>query len=356
MKCDARTIEALALGGAVLGGGGGGSLLKGFEVGQTALALGEPVICTLGELDTEATVISVSAVGAPAAEEQHVRAADYIAAVEMLAKVLPDPVQGLITNEMGGMASVNGLVQSAVLGIPVVDAPWNGRAHPVSTMGAMGLDRVPGYTTWQAACGGDPLRGRHMQVLVHGNVQRCGKLVRETSIQAGGLVAVARNPVAARYLRDNAAVGAMEQAISLGLTMLDARNTGTAAEEAARFLGGELVVRGRVTKVDLETKEGFDVGSVWVDGTHELVFWNEYMLLETGGRRTHTFPDLIATLDRTQGLPVSSAEIREGMEVVVLAAGREKLLLGSGMREPELLRQAEQATGRSLLHYMFEEE
>ncbi len=356
LRCDERTVEALALGGAVLGGGGGGSLARGLETGKLALALGETTIVPLDVFPGEAVVITVSAVGAPAATEQYVKVADFVSAVEMLSDAIEDPIEGLITNEMGGMASVNGLVQSALLGIPVVDAPCNGRAQPTSAMGSIGLDQLPDYISWHAACGGNPETGRHLSLVISGTVARCGKLVREASVLAGGIVAVARNPISADYLCDHAAVGAMEQAISLGLAMLEANAKGANVEqEVARALGGKIVATGRVTKVDIETKGGFDVGSVWIEGGHELVFWNEYMLLETHGTRTHTFPDLITTLDPARGLPVSTAEIREGMEVAVLAADRKRLILGGGMRQPELFKVAEEAIGRPLVRYVFGE-
>lgn len=356
VRCDERMVEALALGGAVLGGGGGGSLAKGLETGKLALALGEPTVVPLEAFASDAVVITVSAVGAPAATEQYVKVADFVSAVEMLADAIDNPVEGLITNEMGGMASVNGLVQSALLGVPVVDAPCNGRAQPTSTMGSMGLDRLTDYVSWQAACGGNPNTGHQLSLVISGTVSRCAKLVREASVLAGGVVAVARNPIGAAYLRDHAAVGAMDQAISVGLAMLKAKDKGGKPEdEAARVLSGEIVATGRVTKVDIQTKGGFDVGFVRVEGEHELVFWNEYMLLETRGTRTFTFPDLIATFDCRQGLPVSSAEIREGMEVAVLAADRNRLILGEGMRQPELFEAAEEAIGRPLIRYVFGE-
>lgn len=356
MKCDARTVEALALGGAVLGGGGGGALKSGLELGKLALELGEPTVRPLEVLDPEATVITVSAVGAPAAKDKWVKVVDYVDSVRMLESVLSSPVEGMITNEMGGMASLNGLVQSALLGIPVVDAPCNGRAQPTSAMGSMGLDQVAGYLAWQAACGGNPAASRRIRLVIQGTVDHCSRLIRQASVEAGGLVIVARNPVHANYLNDHAAVGAMRQTAALGEALLEAQAAGAPADQAAAdFLGGELVARGQVTQIEIETTGGFDVGTVWVDDKHELVFWNEYMLLEVGGERLYTFPDLMTTFDLRRNEPVSTADIRQGMEISVLAVGRERLILGSGMRQAGLFKQAEEAIGRPLVPYVFEE-
>jgi len=246
------------------------------------------------------------------------------------------------------MASVNGLIQSAVLGIPVVDAPCNGRAHPMAVMGAMGLNKIPDYASLQAACGGDPTCGRRVEILVRGDLTRCSALVREASIQAGGVVAVARNPVSAEYLKEHAAVGAMNTAILLGKAILDARQDGQSSEEViAQQLGGEVLAQGKITKVELTTRGGFDVGTVRVESKYELVFWNEFMLLEVSGERLYTFPDLITVFSQDLNRPVSSAELKKGMKVVIIAVRKEKLLLGDGMRDRELFLNIERAIGAS---------
>jgi len=354
LTCDKELVEALVLGGAVLGGGGGGSIDEGLKLGHLALEMGEPEIIPLNALNPEETVITVAAVGAPAAENRYLEPMDYVNAVKIIMEALGISKCGLITNEMGGMASVNGLLQGAVLGLPVVDAPCNGRAHPTSLMGAMGLHKLPAYVATQSACGGNLMRGTRVEVLVRGNIHRCSALVREASVQAGGIVAVARNPVRARYLSEHAAVGAMHHAISLGKMIVQAERQGKPVEEeVARCLGSEVVAEGRVTRVQLTTEGGFDLGTVWIDEVYELVFWNEYMLLEAQGERLYTFPDLITTFDTSTHRPVTSAEIRKGMKVAIVAAKKEQLILGQGMREPELFRPVEKAIGRPVVRYVF---
>jgi hypothetical protein len=121
----------------------------------------------------------------------------------------------------------------------------------------------------------------------------------------------------------------------------------TAAVDA---LGGRVVDVGQVVRVDLQTAGGFDRGTIVIRGArvHELSFWNEYMTLESDGARLATFPDLIATLD-AGGLPRTTAEIREGMTLAILTAPRESLLLGAGMADADLLRNAGETVGKDLL-------
>ena len=88
---------------------------------------------------------------------------DIAKTVEILQKNCDFHIGGIITNEQGGEATVNGWLQAAVTGLPVVDAPCNGRAHPTGVMGSMNLHKIPDYTTVQACVGGNPDTGNHIE-------------------------------------------------------------------------------------------------------------------------------------------------------------------------------------------------
>jgi uncharacterized protein len=353
MRLDWENAEALVHGGAILGGGGGGSRMEGIKAARLALELGRPRVVPLSEIDDNACLVMVSAVGAPAAAERFVQPMDHVRCVTKVAERLREPLGGLIQNEMGGFASANGMIQSAVLDLPIIDAPGNGRAHPLALMGSLGLHDKAGYRSIQAVCGGDPERGHRVEMVVEGSIHACAALVREASIQAGGIVAVARNPISASWVRDTAAVGAVEATAELGRAFLAAmRDNRSTAHAVSQHLRGEVVAQGRVDSVELSTQGGFDIGRVLVNGECELVFWNEYMFIDMGGRR-YTFPDLITTFDTSTGHVVNTAEIQEGMEVAVVAARKENLILGTGMRDRALFQRVDEVLKRPVLDYAF---
>jgi DUF917 family protein len=353
IRLDEHCAEAAVLGGAVLGGGGGGSIQDGLERAGMAVRLGSPVLVSLDELDEEGLVLTASAVGAPAAVEKFVRPVDHIRATTLLLDKRPFKLSGNVANENGAGSGVNGWLQSATLGIPMVDAPANGRAHPTGLMGAMGLHRVQGYVSTQAAVGGNPETGRYLELVVEGAMQTAANLVRFASVQAGGTVAVARDPVKASYLRNHAAPGGTSHAIKLGEAILQVRSQGAAAiiKAILSVLSGEIALQGEVTDIRRETTGGYDVGVLTVQGDQkgEVTFWNEFMTLEMEGKRRATFPDLITLLSLEDGIPVSSAEVKKGQGVGVLAVPRSHLILGEGVRLPETLQEAEKAIGTSLL-------
>lgn len=348
-------VEHVAIGGAILGGGGGGSLTEGIEFGKLAVEYGSPRLRSVSELDASEVVLTVSGVGAPAAADSDVKPADYVRAVRLIINRLNEhgrTVAALMTNEMGGFASVNGLLQSAVTGLPILDAACNGRAHPTGPMGSIGLSGDE--TVLQAGVGGESNTGRRHELLVEAHLSSAASTIRQTAEAAGGLVAVARNPITAEYTKHNAALSVYDQAKALGEAVQTADDGKSAATEVASLLDGEVAITGTVDSRELETAGGFDTGTVIVDG-NELTFWNEYMTLNRNGKRIATFPDLITTLDADTGEPISTAEITESQSVTVVVAPASSLTLGAGMEDPELFEPVEEAVGKPVVEYAFPE-
>src|SRR5690606_21599881 len=100
---------------------------------------------------------------------------------------------------------------------------------------------------------------------------------------------------------------AIQQAIDLGNAYIKAKKGEAAVKAAAKFLGGELLERGKIVEMTNDAKGGFDVGFMTIKGerTWELSYVNEYMTLEADGKRLMTFPDLMTTFN-ADGAPVTS--------------------------------------------------
>src|SRR5690625_1368865 len=124
-QLHAEMVEPLVIGGSILGGGGGGSISEGMKLGRLAFNVGIPKIVNLEELHDDDIVVTVSAVGAPSAENQFVLPMDYVEAVTLAGEMAGEEPRALITNENGGLATINGLFQSAITGIPILDVACN---------------------------------------------------------------------------------------------------------------------------------------------------------------------------------------------------------------------------------------
>src|ERR1035437_6806862 len=98
--------------------------------------------------------------------------------------------------------------------LPAIDCPCNGRAHPTGVMGSLNLSEAPDYVSHQTAVGGGG--GRYLEVSVAGSLERAAAMVRKASVKAGGLMAVARNPVTIAHAKHNGAPGAIRKAMAVG--------------------------------------------------------------------------------------------------------------------------------------------
>jgi uncharacterized protein len=346
---DHQAVEAAVAGGSVLAAGGGGWVEHGYLVGRTAVSYGTPRLATLDEIAADATIATVTAIGAPAARGWEMRPGDYVRALGLLTEALEEPVVGTITAQNGSSTTCNGWIQSAVLGTLVVDAAGDGRAHPTGKMGSLGLAADPDYRTVQAAAGGNRAEGRYLEVVARGSVRHTANVLRTAAVASGGFIAAARNPLPAAYVREHGAVGAISFALQLGEAMLAVASRGPEAviEAITSTLDGRILGRGTARNKRLRTEGGFDVGALDV-GELELAFVNEYMTVEADGQRLATFPDVITTLSTRGGRPVSIADVREGDEVAVLAVDKSCVPLGGGVREASVYPEVEEMLGKPL--------
>src|SRR5207249_1222551 len=80
------------------------------------------------EIPDDGIIVTVTAIGSPAAPSWQMFPRDYVRALQLLMDALGQPVAGLITAQNGSSTTLNGWTQSALLGMPVIDAAGNGRA------------------------------------------------------------------------------------------------------------------------------------------------------------------------------------------------------------------------------------
>ncbi|MDD3840027.1 MAG: DUF917 family protein [Clostridia bacterium] len=348
-------IEPAAIGGCFLGGGGGGAINEGKKLATLAVQFSSPKLVDVQDIKDDAVLVNVAAVGAPSAQDAYAEPVDYVRAIKLIEQLSGTKIDAIMSNEAGGLATLNGWLQASMLGIPLVDVSCNGRAHPTSVMGAMGLHKLADYRAIQVGVGGSKQDGNYIEVVSIGSVQKCSNIIRSAAVNAGGLVAVARNPVSKRYAANNGAVGSIKQAIEIGRRMIDSKEKGLGytAKSVCDYLGGEIIGKFHIESINLESKGGFDVGWLGLSDQVQITFWNEYMTLEKEGQRIATFPDLIALIDEKDCLPITSAEAEVGQNVVVIKVSKDNLKLGKGMYDPDLFKVCEQAINKQIIKYIF---
>jgi DUF917 family protein len=349
-----RHLQELVYGGAVLGAGGGGSIEAGLAEGRKALEEGAPRIVQIGELKPDARVATLSVVGSMSRMTPDEPRPLHSPALRRLAALDKRPIAGLIASEVGPQAVTYGWRESAASGIPIVDSPCNGRAHPLALMGSLGLHRRPRYITSTVSIGGNGKGDIGLELALRAPVALASEMVRQAAAQSGVALAVARNPLPAAWVQKNAAVGALSYARNIGRIVLRERSRGPKPLLASlcKGMGGQVLAEGRVSSAVLKEKTGFTVGSVILKdrGGNEfcIAVCNEYLALQKNGGLLASFPDLITLFDTESGVPLGSPEVKAGKRVAIFFVPRQRLRLGSTMNDAGLLRPLERLLNMTL--------
>ena len=337
IKLDRSHILPAVYGGIFYGGGGGGDFETGKALATAALDIGDVTLVSVDEVSAKANVACVGFVGAPSADGYVASPADVIRSVELFRSFAREKTELFMANEIGAMAATNGWIQAAYTGTAVLDAPADGRAHPTGVMGAMGLNREPGYVSEQAVIGGPGT-----EAFFRASIETASEGVRFLAARCGGLLPVVRNNVPVSFVKENGAPGAVSKALSVG--RVNAENLDKAPLSLAELLveaaGGTVVDAGIVIEKRLKTDGGFDVGMLTIgcpSGKYTTILWNEFLELSSQGKRLASFPDLVTLFDFDQMRCVTSAETVIGMHVAIMIVPASKLLLGRGVMLEENL-------------------
>jgi DUF917 family protein len=344
-------VEAAVRGGSVFACGGGGWADHGRMLGRAAIAAGTPELVSIDELADDAWIATAAAIGAPAGTTLwEMRGEDYVRAVVLLQEALGAPLAGLIIGQNGMSSTLNGWLPAVMLGLKVVDAVGDIRAHPTGDMGSLGMAASP-EPVIQTAAGGHRASNAYIELVTRGATAKVSPILRAASDMAGGFIASCRNPLRAGYVRDHAALGGISLALALGEAILAAMPSGGAAviDAIGAATGGTILGRGRVVaKRVVYTSEAFDIGTIVVEGEGRSVtlhVMNEYMAVDDGaGERIATYPDVIATLDG-DGSPVSVGHVTEGMDLAVFHVGKALIPLSASVRDASVYPPVERALG-----------
>lgn len=342
---DERRLRELVYGGAILGAGGGGSIEAGLAAGREALAHGTPRLAHIGELPPKTLIATLSIVGSVAGMTGGQARPPHGLALRRLAEVEKRSIGAVVPSEVGPQAVTYGWQESAVAGVPIADAPCNGRAHPLGLMGSLGLHRRPSYITSTVGIGGSA--HTRVELILRTSATKASKMVRHNAATSGVSLAVARNPLPASYVRRHAAVGGLKYAADVGKIVLNEINRGLPRllERLSQWLGGRILSEGCVNSAELREREGFSVGHILIsnqDGSDcRVAVCNEYLAFQKRGVVMAAFPDLITLFDVDSALPLASPEVKPGKRVAVFAVPRARLKLGSPMKDLALLRPIE---------------
>lgn len=342
------------LGGGVLACGGGGWKHHGELMGSMATQINRPVLASVDEMPADTWVATVTAIGAPAAKDWEIRPVDYVHALQELMRFADVPITAVMTAQNGYSTTLNGWIQSSMLGVKVLDTAGDVRAHPTGKLGGLGLGERPGYEAIQVASGGNRELHGHFLSVNKGHLTTVDDVMRDISVRTGGFIASARNPVELDWVKANGAHGSISLALDLGADMAEARQDGADAmiKAICARLGAEVLDEGPLQLVTgTETKGGWDHGTFRV-GEHTVPYLNEFMAIDRGSERVATYPDTIMIIDKDACEALAVKDARPGMNVALLVSKAGRLPVSSSSIDRTGLAECEQIMGIEFLKYL----
>jgi DUF917 family protein len=321
-KLDARSIEDIALGAAVLGTGGGGDPYIGKLMAIDAVSECGPVtLLDPSEVPDDSLIIPTALMGAPTvAIEKIPKGDEVIATLRALEKRLGAKAFATMSVEAGGLNSTIPLGVASRLGMPVVDCDGMGRAFPEIQMFTFHLHGVKATPMAMADEKGNTV------VLETITDQWTERIARSITVAMGGVAMVSLYSSFGRQLKQAAVPNSITMAEEIGWLLRETRaRKQDPVEELLKLVRGYRLFKGKIVDVMRRTVSGFARGEAILEGIEEymgskltLQFQNENLVAIKDGKILVSVPDLITTLEIETGLPMTTEALRYGSRVVVI--------------------------------------
>lgn len=336
MHIDRQALADLATGAAFLGSGGGGDPYHAWLLGEAEIARRGPfTLIALETLADDALIAPCGWIGAPTVSvEKLPNGCEAVLGLRELERLSGRAIDAVMPIEIGGGNGLAPLLAAAEMGIPVVDADGMGRAFPESQMTVFSIHGVSACPSIVTSASGA------LRVIQTGsdNLEH-ERQARTLSIEFGGNAHMVEYPLSGRTAKRHAIGGSISAAIAIGAAIRGARETGgdpfEALHQALRDSGlypfAGTLFDGKIVDVERETKGGFSIGRVTIEGFQregrmELVFQNENLIARIDGAVRAMVPDLITVMDRETADSITTERLKFGQRVKVVGAAAPAML------------------------------
>jgi len=341
-----QDIEDIIRGLTLMGTGGGGRPDVGLDYLTPHIEQGKSISLTSPEaISDEAWTCSVFGMGSIApqktlsdAERRALGYGDAIVAKPMVEAVRELEaytgyrIEAVVPFELGA-GNTSAPIDAAIrLGIQVIDGDYAGRAIPelAQTTPAMdGRTFEPG-----AIC--DPW-GNVLIVKRTASLpvaERIGKMISIATKVPDIKAACAHAGFLLRgeEMKKLVIPGGVSRSLAIGRRIREAMKAGEdPAHAAALAMSGWVLFKGKVTRKEWESREGYMYGTTTILGggsdrgrTMKVWFQNENHITYIDDKPFVTSPDLITVMDSKTGEPYTNTMVEEGMNLAVLGAKAEE--------------------------------
>lgn len=330
-----QDCENLLEGAVWLGTGGGGSYEEGITVLRDIFEKGLPLEWVPLEMipdDTWTVTIGLHGSIAPLSPEILNEIKDQgltedmdewylVKAVKELAGFLGHDYKCIVPAELGPDSVAIPLAVGALLGVPVVDGDYVGRAVPEELQSTYCLyekqsNNFAGVDKW----------GNIIIVKNAVNNNAFERIAKMLAVASFGDIAVATTPLIAEEMKEIVVPGTLSKCLKIGRALRDARSAGVNPVNAVlKTIDAWHLFEGTVVGLETEDRGGYYYGTTNIKGagdfqgqTLDVWFKNENLVSWLNGDPWVCSPDLLSLVDSQSGRGIYNAELKVGDQVTAI--------------------------------------
>lgn len=321
-KLNIQSLEDIALGASLLGTGGGGDPYIGKLMAIQAIKkYGEVTLIDVDDVPDDALIVPTAMMGAPSVlVEKVANGSEFKRAFEALEKYYGKKIYATMPIEAGGVNSMIPFAVAAQMGVPIIDVDGMGRAFPelqMVTFHLNGVKSTPMAITDEKG---------NVAVLETVSNKWSEDIARAMTVAQGGSVMISIYPMTGKQLKQ----------CGIRKNVSFSEEIGKAIRESNKYdippikqlldkINGFEIFKGKIVDVLRETKGGFNLGTVKLEGLEEykgqnceVNFQNENLVAKKGDKILATTPDLICMTDLENIIPVTTDGLKYGRRILVI--------------------------------------
>ncbi|MDY0236707.1 MAG: DUF917 domain-containing protein [Gudongella sp.] len=328
---DKENMESFLMGLAILGTGGGGESEWGRKIIQNDIARGRGyLIVDPKDVEDEAFICSGGIMGSVKeldgisyddVIDQWENDFPLVKALKKMEELKGRKLDYVIAFEPGGLNTPVIMSAAARMGIPIIDGDAVGRSAPETQMTSFighGISLNPMTLVDD--------KGNSIVVLESKESTYADEIGRFIVTKSGNMGANSHYGMSGKQLKKSCIPNTLSLATNIGDNIRNSANTGLNITEAfTEFIGGKMMFNGIINEVNGESRGGFYLINVMIEGKNEfvgksakIVIKNEVMALWINGEIKSIFPDNIFMLRPDEGTGIMSTDLTEGMKIVLV--------------------------------------
>ncbi len=307
-----ENVEDVLRGATLLGAGGGGSPVTALNLLDDLFNKTDKIkVVEVKEVNDRSKAIVSAGMGSPEVLLKEGWKGQQLVAFERAEQML-GKIDYILPVETGGFNTFAAIQTAGMENKILVDGDGAGRAIPELEQTTFYLHGVPSYPVILADWQGNSA------VLYPKDAYMAETMGRALTTVFNMAAGISMYNMDGKKVKESTVAGSISLSERVGRVIRETKKSkGDIVTAVLKEIDGKLLAKGVITKKVVEVKGGFDFGRIYVSDI-VVDYKNENMIAWRDNKPIAMVPDSICWLT-TDGIPLTNADIVEGLEVAVIA-------------------------------------